>query len=478
VGSSGFPVAKGLTGSDVNAILNNPANANTFINSHNAPTNRAKAAVNWVLFDEQMRFVAGDYDEVQTGGGYKNHLKFFNNPVAVSGSGYLYIYVSNESNLKVFFDNLNVTQTNGAIVEENSYYPFGMSISALSSSAGKIQDNKFEYNGKEKQEKELSDGGSLDWYDYGARMYDVQIGRWHAVDPLTEIDRRNSPFTYAINNPLRYVDPDGMANASAIFNDRFSKRDEDSEPKFGSKEWFQRIAMEDGRSFGRFSISTPSTDVQRNSDGSYTVVGAHLDDDTRIHVVGADGKRTGEVIGHTQNPWDFMYTNEKNGGFIEGAVHPNITFRLDNMIDGGELLRNVHSVWMMITGVVSSEKVTLPLLALLSKNGGLFDLKKDFTAKTGDQWTPVRLGNVITTIRTVGNILFGMNLRSVYGSSTSLGMFTPTQFYSYVMKIVGQYNQTQNKGTGFNSDFPFFGEHTYSGTNNYFGFFGKKYVKK
>jgi RHS repeat-associated protein len=214
VGSSGFPVAKGLTGTDVSTILNNPTNANTFINSHNAPPNRAKAAVNWVLFDEQMRFVAGDYDEVQTGGGYKNHLKFFNNPVTVSGSGYLYIYVSNESNLKVFFDNLNVTHTNGAILEENSYYPFGMSISALSSSAAKKLDNKFDYNGKETQEKELSDGSSLEWYDYGARMYDVQIGRWHVVDPKSEYSRRLSVYSYVFDNPIRFIDPDGMIPSS------------------------------------------------------------------------------------------------------------------------------------------------------------------------------------------------------------------------------------------------------------------------
>ncbi len=107
------------------------------------------------------------------------------------------------------------------ILEENHYYPFGLKHENYASEKFNIvkepngdlyviqpterREWQYKYNGKEWQD-ELG----LNFYDYGARNYDAAIGRWMNVDPLAEVSRRWNPYNYCYNNPVYFIDPDGM----------------------------------------------------------------------------------------------------------------------------------------------------------------------------------------------------------------------------------------------------------------------------
>jgi len=167
-----------------------------------------RAYINWILFDEQFKPVSSGsgFDLVSTTG---DNVKSHHNTVNIAQGGYLYVYCSNESNYDVFFDNLQVIDTRGPLLETDNYYPFGLAQSGISSQAAGKLENKYKYNGKELQHKEFSDGSGLELYDYGARTYDVQIGRWDAIDPHSENYLNNSGYNYVGNNPVSISDLDG-----------------------------------------------------------------------------------------------------------------------------------------------------------------------------------------------------------------------------------------------------------------------------
>ncbi len=132
---------------------------------------------------------------------------------------YVYQYKDHLGNVRLSYADTNndgVITASSEIIEENNYYPFGLKHKGYNnvvSSNGNNSAKKYKYNGKE-----LQDELGLNWYDYGARNFDSALGRWISLDPVSEFYFEASPFSYGNNNPILYIDPNGMWTVNITSN--------------------------------------------------------------------------------------------------------------------------------------------------------------------------------------------------------------------------------------------------------------------
>lgn len=143
---------------------------------------------------DNFQYVNGSLKFVPTSEGYYNY----------ENGKYVYNYSDHLGNTRLSYTK-KTGSTDIEILSENSYYPFGLKHFGFSNDyLNKNPNYRYEYNDKEYQYL----AGSM--YDYGARFYMPDLGRWGVTDPLSELQYGYSPYSYVYGNPIRFNDPTGM----------------------------------------------------------------------------------------------------------------------------------------------------------------------------------------------------------------------------------------------------------------------------
>src|SRR5690606_32711193 len=203
--SGGILVDGGLPGS-----LGNEALPFTPIDNDTQAGGAPKAYLNYILTDRDFVPVEMGSKPVTSAareyGQNGTHERLFFDDIVVREAGYMYVYISNEGEelVDVFFDDLRVTHVKSPVISTSDYYPFGLTFNSYQRENSTL--NPYQYNGKE-----LQDELDLGWLDYGARMYQSDLGRFSTVDPLASLMPSWNAYNYTYDNPINFVDPMGMA---------------------------------------------------------------------------------------------------------------------------------------------------------------------------------------------------------------------------------------------------------------------------
>ncbi|SHN45104.1 DUF6443 domain-containing protein [Chitinophaga sp. CF418] len=168
--------------------------------------NKRKSYINFALFDDQFQLVDGNSGVRQVKNTPDELQHLLVDGMVMEKSGFLYVFPTNETAQDVYFDDIVVTDITGPVLEETHYYPYGLVMDGISSRTPLSLENRQLFQGKELQRGEFADGTGLEWYNFEARYYDPQLGRWFSTDPAGQ---DYSPYMAMGNRPMIVVDPDG-----------------------------------------------------------------------------------------------------------------------------------------------------------------------------------------------------------------------------------------------------------------------------
>jgi len=147
-----------------------------------------------------MNYITGGFKQVSSATFTQQTLSFSN--ISITEAGYIYLYVSNESDVTnfVWFDDLTIVHTHNSIEQQQDYYPFCM---RHNKQFAHIPGNKDMFNSASEY------NAKLDLYETFFRQYDPAIGRFNGVDMMAAKYHSMTPYQFAFNDPVMMNDPLG-----------------------------------------------------------------------------------------------------------------------------------------------------------------------------------------------------------------------------------------------------------------------------
>jgi RHS repeat-associated protein len=205
-GNAQAAAVKGSSSIIQGSLQSGGALGNFISNQNQGGSTTPQAYLNVLFFDENFNVVPynnatsmGSFGARVSNSGNNQSIQLPNIPVPQNG--YVYVYLSNESNTDVYFDDFVVDHNRGQLVEENHYYAYGLRIKGLGGKAFNKGENKYGYQGSYSEEEE-----ETEWNEFDLRMYNAQTGVWSGVDPMDEF---SSPYIGMGANPVNLTDPSG-----------------------------------------------------------------------------------------------------------------------------------------------------------------------------------------------------------------------------------------------------------------------------
>lgn len=243
---------------------------------------------------------------------------------------YEYYYKDHLGNNRLGFSDYdsNGELSTTEISQQTNYYPFGLSHQGTYYGTPTLTSHKYLYNSMEEQNEM-----GIHHYDFGARNYDAAISRWSNIDPLAEKMRRHSPYNYGFNNPIYFVDPDGMSPVGSNCKDCKEQYVESTETKYtfmgatpeGGVHDFKHIVTQTKKVYNDDYTEVTETTVTTTYSVNFV---SYVDDDGNTFIRQVSSKTSRSESQTFENKREVVYTRPNAQDFkdTKGAALTEKTF--------------------------------------------------------------------------------------------------------------------------------------------------------